>query len=162
MPFIQRILASFSFVGLIFGLTLFCASLTPSLLPRGSVDQGVLSGFVFATGYGIGRAGHWIWKFMERRDVTGRSARIVTWILVGFLILIAIYTLNQMTTWQNSIRLRMEMTLIDSAYPVRVLCLAIGTAFLVILLMRLLLYATGKVVMAVDRYLPRRIAIVVG
>ena len=162
MSYLHRIIASFSATGVILGLVFFCTSLTPSLLPRNFVVQGVLSGFVFATGYGISKVGHWVWKFMELRDVTGRSARIVTWLLVGFLILISIYTLNQMTTWQNSIRLRMEMTLIDSAYPVRVLCLAIGVAFLVILLMRLLLCATGKVVMAVDRYLPRRIAIVVG
>ena len=64
MPFIQRILASFSFVGLTFGLMLFCASLTPLLLPRESIDQGVLSGLVFAAGYGIGRAWHVIWTFM--------------------------------------------------------------------------------------------------
>jgi len=160
--YLQRILASFSATGLILGLVFFCISLTPSLLPRDFVVQGVLSGVVFAAGYGIGKVGHWVWKFMELGDVTGRAARIVTWILVVILILTAIGTLNQMTTWQNSIRLRMEMTPIDSAYPVTVLCLAIGTAFLAILLMRLLLYAAAKVVAAVNRYLPRRIAIVTG
>jgi len=162
MPFIQRIVASFSAVGLILGLTLFCASLTPSLLPRGFVVQGVLSGVVFATGYGIGKAGHWVWKFMELRDVTGRFVRIVTWVLVVILTLTAIYTLNQMTIWQNSIRLRMEMEPIDSAYPVTVFCVAIATALAVILLVRLLLFGATKVVNAIERYLPRRISIVLG
>jgi uncharacterized membrane protein len=162
MPFIQRIVASFSAVGLILGLTLFCASLTPSLLPREFVVQGVLSGVVFAAGYGIGKAGHWVWKFMELRDVTGRFARILTWILVVILTLTAIYTLNRMTIWQNSIRLRMEMEPIDSAYPVTMLCVAIATALAVILLVRLILFAATKVVDAIERYLPRRISIVLG
>ena len=162
MPFIQRIFASFSAVGLIFGLTFFCASLTPSLLPRGPVDQGVLSGFVFVAGYGIGGAGHWVWRFMELRDVNGRFARILTWILVVILILTAIYTLNQITTWQNSIRLLMEMEPIDSAYPLTVLWVSLATALAAILLARLTLLVANRVVSAIGRYLPRRIAIVLG
>jgi len=162
MSYIRRIAASFSATGLILGLALFCASLTPSLLPRAFVFQGVLSGVLFAAGYGIGKAGHWVWKFMELRDLTGRSARIVTWILVFSLILTAIYTLNRMTIWQNSIRLRMEMAPIDSAYPVTVFCVTIATALAVILLVRLLLSAATRVVDAIDRYLPRRISIVLG
>lgn len=144
------------------GVALFCASLTPSLLPREFVVQGVLSGVVFAAGYGMGKAGHWIWRFMELRDLTGRFARVLTWILLVILILTTVYMLNQMSTWQNSIRLRMEMELIDSAYPATVLCIAIATALIVILLTRLILFAARKTVGAIDRYLPRRISIVLG
>jgi uncharacterized membrane protein len=67
-----------------------------------------------------------------------------------------------MTTWQNSIRLRMEMEPIDSAYPVTVLFVAIATALVVILPARLLLSAATRAVDAIDRYLPRRISIVLG
>jgi len=162
MPFIQRILTSFSFVGLILGLTLFCASLTPSLLPRESVGQGILSGFVFAAGYGIGRAGHGIWTFMELKDVTGLFARILTWPPVFVLIGISIYTLNQMKGWQNSIRLLMEMAPIESAYPFTVLWISTATALVVILLTYLFLYAATRLVNAIGRYLPRRVSIVLG
>ncbi len=162
MPFIQRLVASFSAVGMIFGLVLFCASLTPSLLPREFIVQGVLSGVVFAVGYGIGKAGHWLWNFMELRDVAGRLFRVLTWILVVALILVAICTLNQMTTWQNSIRLLMEMEPIDSAYPVTVFWVSTVTALVVILLVRFILFSASRVVNAINRYLPRRIAIVLG
>jgi uncharacterized membrane protein len=162
MSNIRRIAVSFSATGLILGMALFCVSLTPSLLPREFIAQGVLSGVVFATGYGIGTAGHWLWTFMELRDVTGRLASRVTWGLVVILSLTTLYTLNQMTTWQNSIRLRMEMVPIDSAYPVTVLCVASGTALVIVLLMRLLISAATKAVDAIDRYLPRRVAIVLG
>ena len=94
---------------MIFGLTLFCASLTPSLLPRESVDQGLLSGFVFAAGYGIGRAVHEIWTFMGLRDMIGRFATLLKWVLVLVPFEMSIYTLYQMKYWQNSIRLLMEI-----------------------------------------------------
>ncbi len=99
---------------------------------------------------------------MELRDVTGRFARTLIWILVVAMTLTAIYTLNQMTTWQNSIRLLMEMEPIDSAYPVTVLWVSIVTALVVILLVRLILFAASRVVDAINRYLPHRIAIVLG
>jgi len=162
MSFIQRFASSFSVTGLILGLALFCASLTPSLLPRMFVVQGILSGLVFAAGYGIGKAGYWIWKFMELRDLTGRLVRILIWIIAAALILTAIITMSRMATWQNSIRLRMEMDPIDNAYPVSVLLVAIITALVVVLLARLLLFAANKSVGFVNRLLPRRISIVLG
>ena len=162
MSYLHRIAASFSTIGLVLGMSLFCVSLTPSLLPRDVIAQGVLAGVVFSAGYGIGIAGHWTWTFMELRDLTGRWARVLTWIPVVILALTSIFTLNRMTTWQNSIRVRMEMAPIDSAYPLTVLCVACGTALVIILLVRLLIMVATKAVDAINRYLPRRIAIVLG
>ena len=92
---LRQFTGSFSTTGLILGLAFFCASLTPSLLPREYVVQGVLSGLVFVAGYGFGWSGHWVWKFMELREMTGRLARVVTWTMVSTLMLTSIYTLNQ-------------------------------------------------------------------
>ena len=82
--------------------------------------------------------------------------------LAVVLVLTTAYMLSQMSTWQNSIRLRMEMEPIDSAYPAIVLGIAIVTVLVVILLTRLLLFAAGKTVGLIDRHLPRRISMVVG
>jgi uncharacterized membrane protein len=162
MRYLRQFADSFSAIGLILGLAFFCVSLTPSLLPRNYVVQGVLSGFVFVAGYGIGWSGHWVWKFMEVKEVTGRLARLMIRVLISFLILTTIYTLNQVITWQNSIRLRMEMLPIETAYPVTLSCIAITTALLIILLIRLFRIAATRSVGAINRYLPRRIAIVLG
>ena len=162
MSFIHRFAKSFSAVGLILGLTFFCASLTPSLLPRHFVVQGVLSGFVFAAGYGIGRTGHWLWKFMELKDMTGRAAVTVTWVLNILLGVTAILTLSRMTTWQNSIRLRMDMPPSHNAYPLAVFVVAIITALAIVLLARLLIFTAGKTTNAINRYLPRRMSTVLG
>ena len=159
---IHQIAGSFSTTGLILGLSFFCVSLTPSLLPRGYVVQGVLSGVVFVVGYGIGGFGHWLWKFMELKEVTGRLARVTTRILLSTLIITSIFTLNQVSTWQDSIRLRMEMTPLETSYQIAVVCISIATALLIILLLRLLLLTTIGAVKVINRYLPRRIAIVLG
>jgi uncharacterized membrane protein len=159
---LRQIAGSFSATGLILGLAFFCISLTPSLLPREYVVQGVLSGVVFVVGYGIGGFGHWVWKFMELKEITGRLARVTTRILLSTLIITSIFTLNQVSTWQDSIRLRMEMTPLETSYQVAVVCISIATALLIILLLRLLLLTTIGAVKVINRYFPRRIAIVLG
>lgn len=54
------------------------------------------------------------------------------------------------------------MSPIETAYPVTLACIAITTALLIILLMRLLLSVAIRAVNAISRYLSRRIAIVLG
>jgi uncharacterized membrane protein len=51
--------------GLAVGVLFFAASLTPSLLPRPTWIQGVLSGVVLSVGYGLGVLGVWIWKYLQ-------------------------------------------------------------------------------------------------
>lgn len=162
MSYLLKITSFFSTSGLIFGLAFFCVSLTPSLLPRDYVVQGVLSGTVFSVGYCVGWVGNFVWKFMELRGGGGKISRVATLMAVITLILICIYNLCQMTIWQNSIRLQMEMSPIETSYQIRVLCIAIITALSIILLMRFFLATIIKVVDLIDRFLPRRIAIVLG
>ena len=61
---LYRLLASFSFIGLLFAVLLFCASLSPSLLPRHYAVQGVLSGLALAVGYGVGVLLLWTWSYL--------------------------------------------------------------------------------------------------
>jgi uncharacterized membrane protein len=44
---------------------LFAASVTPSLVPRHYLAQGLLSGFALAVGYGVGTFFVWLWQFLE-------------------------------------------------------------------------------------------------
>lgn len=50
----------FSIGGLFLGALFLAASLTPSLLPRNFLMQGVVTGFSLAAGYGIGVFGCWL------------------------------------------------------------------------------------------------------
>lgn len=99
---------------------------------------------------------------MGLKELKGRIARIVIWVMLILLTLISCYTLSRMKTWQNSIRILMEMEPIESAYPFTVLWVAIVTALVVILLVYLILFAATRVVRMLNRFLPRRVAIVLG
>ena len=162
MSFLRRFTSSLSAVGLIVGLGLACISLTPSMLPRAVLVQGILSGLVFALGYGIGATLHEIWKYMGLKSLVGKTARFTTWFFVCMLALAAIYMLGKMANWQNSIYLLMQMDEIDSAYPVTVVGVAIATALVIVLTFRLILFIATKVVNTIARLLPRRVAIVLG
>jgi len=63
---------SLSTSGLLLGTLFFAASLTPTLLPRSFLTQGVLSGCSLATGYGIGVFASWLWAYMELPQPKGR------------------------------------------------------------------------------------------
>jgi uncharacterized membrane protein len=58
--------------GLVTGTLFLCMSLTPSLLPRTWLAQGLISGFSTAAGYGIGVSLHWLWLSLYP---VARSAR---------------------------------------------------------------------------------------
>jgi uncharacterized membrane protein len=162
MSYLRRFASSFSTVGLIVGLGLACISLTPSMLPRAVLVQGVLAGLVFALGYGIGATLHEIWKYMGLKSLKGKTARFVTWFFACALILTAIYMLGKMANWQNSIHLLMEMDEIETAYPLTVVSIAVGTALVIVLTFRLILFIAAKVINGIARLLPRRVAIVLG
>ena len=63
---------SLSTIGLLLGALFFAASLTPSLVPRTYLTQGVLSGVCFASGYGLGVLLWQIWSYLELPPPAGR------------------------------------------------------------------------------------------
>ncbi|GIH95664.1 alpha/beta hydrolase [Planobispora siamensis] len=66
--------------GLVGATLFFCASVTPSLLPRGWVFQGVISGLLAATGYGLGVLITWLARWVSGRPALpapGGTARRV-------------------------------------------------------------------------------------
>lgn len=56
MKIVSTFFGRFSVPCLLLGLLFFAASLTPSLIPRGALVQGILGGLVTAIGYLIGQA----------------------------------------------------------------------------------------------------------
>ncbi|MER8791775.1 alpha/beta-hydrolase family protein [Mesorhizobium sp. M0983] len=146
--------------GLILGTLFFAASLTPTLLPRTFLTQGVLSGFSLAAGYGIGVFGRWLWIYLELP--APRNLRVTNLLAaVGCLLLASIF-LWRAAQWQNSIRKLMGLDLVESGHPVKVGLLALGTFALVIALARLFQLTFRFVSTRVGRFAPRRVSNVVG
>ncbi|MEQ8835822.1 MAG: alpha/beta-hydrolase N-terminal domain-containing protein, partial [Lacipirellulaceae bacterium] len=72
----SRYQASFSYIGLVFAVLFFAASLSPSLLPRNYIVQGLLSGIELAVGYGVGCLFVWVWKYLELPEFGGKATLV--------------------------------------------------------------------------------------
>nr|WP_232423335.1 alpha/beta-hydrolase family protein [Mycobacterium sp. 155] len=94
----------YTFFGTAVGLVFLWLSMTPSLLPRGPLFQGLVSGAAGAIGYGLGVFGVWLVRFMRSADTSPRAPRWawVSLVVVGIVgqILMIVY----FHVWQDEVR----------------------------------------------------------
>lgn len=94
----------YTFMGTAVGLVFIWFSMTPSLLPRGAVFQGLVSGFSGAIGYGLGVFAVWLVRFMADRETSPRPPRWAWLVLVPVgvvgMVLMAIW----FHVWQDNVR----------------------------------------------------------
>lgn len=154
--------ASFCTVGLLLGTLFFAASLTPSLLPRDYALQGVLSGVSFAAGYGIGVFARWLWGYLELPAPTPRVELIVKAIAAVLSIATAFVFLWRASEWQNSIRTLMGLEPVDGSQPLEVGVIALAVFIVIVMLARLFKLTLHVVSEWLKRYIPRRVANVLG
>lgn len=141
------------------GGLLFALSLTPSLLPREYLMQGLLSGLAFAVGCGAGALGAWLWKFLELPRPRGRTRAMLIAASSGSVAILAGVALWRLAIWQDSVRALMSMPAV-SAYRVRVVLIALVTAVVLLAIawaLRACLLAAHRVV---ERVVPRRVSYV--
>ena len=96
------------FVGVAFGALFFCLSLTPSLLPRDWLFQGLIGGLNAAIGYGIGVfAGRMVRRFvLRRRSWWPPSKRVRYWLKAATVALSAtasVLMLIPAAAWQRRV-----------------------------------------------------------
>ncbi|MDY0885722.1 alpha/beta hydrolase [Dongia soli] len=157
-----RLWHSLSTVGLLLGSLFFAASLTPTLVPRTFLTQGVLSGFSFAAGYGIGVLGNWLWTYLEVPRPQGRILRNVTLAAAIVCAIIVIAFFWRWTQWQNSIRQIMELEPLAGAQPLGFALIALVTLTILIALARLFQLVFHFVSTRLHRFLPKRVSNVLG
>ncbi len=147
---------------LFLGILFLAASLTPSLIPRNWLVQGALGGIVMALGYLIGRAVVAIWRLMALPEPQGRIVLIAR-LVIGVPILIPLtLSLAQARDWQNGIRSRMGMDLVESTHTVQMLLLALAVFAVLVLLGYALQWLFDRVRFRLYRYMPARTANVAG
>lgn len=113
------------------GLVFFAASLTPSLIPREWVVQGVLAGIVMGLGYMIGRFVTALWRGLELPSASGRVGLWCKIVVLLAAVGLLLYCLSMATTWQNSVRARVDMELLDHSALLKELMLG-GFVFIVL------------------------------
>src|SRR5262249_12827780 len=152
---------SFSTSGLLLGTLFFAASLTPTLLPRSFLTQGVLAGCSLAAGYGIGVFGRWLWAYMELPQPKGRPLRLAKLAAATGCAVVAVIFLWQAAQWQNSIRELMQLEPVDTAHPVEVALIALAVFAILLGLARLFQLTLRFLARRVSRFLPKRVSNVI-
>lgn len=154
----RRYASSFSYVGLTVAMLFFAASLSPSLLPRIYVVQGLLSGIAVATGYGVGVLAVAVWQFLELPEPRANMQYIAKRLTAAAVGVVACVFLWRATVWQNSIRELMEMEPLQTAYPWRVAFIATVFGAVLVAGARILGVCFRWVRAKLIRVLPRRVA----
>ena len=101
--------------GLILGAAAFVAALTPSMIPRPGVLQGVECGLAFALLYGLGTGASALWSWLQL-PVAGYR-RTFGWVSILLCVALVGYGLARETGWQNAIRRAMGMPPIGTTIP---------------------------------------------
>jgi len=94
----------YTFFGTFVGLIFVFLSLTPSLLPRGPLFQGLVSGAAGAIGYMIGVFGVWLVRYMRGKDTSPPAPR---WAWIGLTVfgLIGMVVMQfAFHRWQDDVR----------------------------------------------------------
>ena len=149
-----RLFRSFSGLGLLLGTLAFAASLTPSLVPRAPVVQGLLGGFSLAAGYGIGVLLRAIWAGLQLPTVQGRARQIGNGIAQAACVAVAVLALWWAAGWQNRLRALMDMPPIESAGPWTIAGLTLLIFALLLLIVRAFLGIRRRLFRGLARRIP--------
>jgi uncharacterized membrane protein len=149
--------ARLGLAGCAFAIVFFCLSLTPSLLPRPVLLQGVVSGLTATMGYATGAGlGAVVRRF--RRHGNPRAV-LISWRVVfvaGPLVGLLFLALG--TRWQQELRTRVGLERMASYDILRIVGVSVLTFVLLVLIGRSLRLATRRIARLLGRFLPRPVA----
>lgn len=94
----------YTFFGTAVGLVFIWLSMTPSLLPRGPLFQGLVSGSAGAIGYSFGVFGVWLVRYMRSQDSSPKAPKKAWLWLIGIGIVGQICAIIWFHMWQDDVR----------------------------------------------------------
>ena len=155
-------LSRLSALGLLLGLLFLAASLTPSLIPRDPVLQGILGGVVMALGYLSGLIIEGIWRLADMPVLRGRPRQAVLAVLSLAVLALLGIALRYSHVWQSDLRERMGMEATTGGHLLQVLLVA-AAVFAGLYALGWLVAALSRIVRSsLYRVMPRRRANVIG
>jgi uncharacterized membrane protein len=150
----------YGFVGLVGAVAFLCLSLTPSLLPRNIILQGIISGVSAAAGYGLGVVATWLIQKLSTRPLRRATPRAWRWLAVASTIALAGFSYWG-SGWQREVHQLMGMPPPPRfGFPVIVLLAALVAAGIVGLV-RLLRSAARRIGALLGRWVPPQTARVI-
>ena len=147
-----------NFIGLGVGLLAVALALTPSLLPRPWVFEGLVAGIAGAIGYGIGVLVSWALRRPGLPEPSTRVKGTAWWVLavVGALLFVAAIIVGGAA--QNSVRELVGEPVIPARHIAGIGAVTLGLGFLLILAARGMRRLTHWVAGHLGRFIPPRMA----
>jgi uncharacterized membrane protein len=154
----RRRLPRYTWSGTLGALLFGCASLTPSLLPRGWLLQGLVTGITAAIGYGVGVTVAWfVAESTESRMSAGFRRR--AWQVLGIAGTVAcLVMLGLAAGWQRDIRELMGLAPPAGGAPFGVVVVAVLVFAFLVAVGRVLRWLARRLVRLLGRILPPRVA----
>jgi uncharacterized membrane protein len=151
----------YTFTGTAVGLVFLWLSMTPSLLPRGPLFQGIVSGAAGAIGYGLGVFSVWLVRYMRSKDTSPPAPRRawVGLVVIGIIgqILIIIY----FHIWQDDVRDLMGVPRMGFWDDPLTAVLSIVVLFVFVEIGQLIGRLVRFLVRKTDRFAPPRVSAVI-
>ncbi|WP_373503531.1 alpha/beta hydrolase [Aestuariivirga sp.] len=158
-PFTDRpLLSGLHPLGIVLGALAFLAALSPSLIPRTGLLQGVVAGLAFAALYGAGVLLGVLWTWLELPAPGKQHHGIISRVAMVLAALIILYGLSSATDWQNAIHEVMKMPPVESARPFTIAGVSLAVMVIILFFSRLFRRATIIVAARMGRLVPQRIA----
>jgi len=145
-------------IGVVGAIVFLAASLTPSLIPREAVLQGVLSGGSLAVGYLTGVLAHWLWTYLELPTPGTRISRIGLASATGIVLALAAVSIWNWGSWQDSLREQMGMPTPDATRWLVGAGAALAVFVVFLLLARVFIVVWLALASRLRKFIPRRIS----
>ncbi len=136
------------------GTVFFIASLTPSLVPRETLVQAVLSGVSLAAGYAIGIMLAALWHRLEFPHLPERAQIRLRIAMGAICVLAGAVALWQASEWQNGLRALMEMPPVETVRPLTIAAVSALVFLLLVWGARLSWFLVQKLAAMLSRVLP--------
>lgn len=151
----------FSTTGILLGAIFFTVSLTPSLLPRDPMMQGILGGVVAIIGHEIGRGAAWLWRYLGFWSPAAAQGwwRIGAVAIAALLIAFGVLRADE---WQNMTRVFMGMPPVESTHVITIAWVGLAVFSILWVVVRLFGLGLRWAGAALRRVMPARLAGVIG
>lgn len=150
---------TFSPTGLVFALTFYCISMTPSLIPRAWLYQALLTGLSMIGGYAIGAFLGWVLRrFGFRTPWPASVTRVLWWGLALATVVLVPWFLVLGSHWQNDLRELFGMEPPGPLHTIPLLGLALLLALVLLQIGRGLRWCTRWAARFLGRWIPLRVS----
>ncbi|OMC52838.1 hypothetical protein A5745_23325 [Mycobacterium sp. IS-2888] len=151
----------YTFTGTAVGLIFIWFSMTPSLLPRGPLFQGLVSGISGAIGYGLGVFSVWLVRYMRESKSSPPPPRWAWKVLIPIAVVGQVLMAIWFHVWQDDVRDLMGVPHLEwYDYPIAV-GLSVVVLFTVVEIGQFIRWLVRFLVGEVDRIAPFRLSVTI-